>query len=218
MSESAEAVFRDANALLNAMRAGWGPYTHIQPCGPGNFQVQTRWRNRRTGEDRDSMPQPKPTAMERLQALFANPPPGARILDSNPDMEPHADWPIATALPPGPLPATFIIPAEELAALLADRERLERLDAFVRYGGVETSVGTSHAPEMHEEPEAATDPHGEWNSRQYVLGYNIETEHRGCYRFHVLAKGREWRETLDRGLAAWDKDRATWDGAEIEED
>lgn len=87
-----------------------------------------------------------------------------------------------------------------------DRRCLTRLDAFLRCGSVETSICTIHEGQMHEEPEAETDPHGQWNNRRYVMGFSIETEHRGCHRFHVLAKGRDWRDTLDRGLAAWEKD------------
>lgn len=111
---------------------------------------------------------------------------------------------------PGPLPGTYVIAAEDLAALLADHHRLDRVAAFLRSGGVDTSISTVHDGSMHEEPEAQNDPHGQWNSRRWSMGFSIETEHDGCYRWVSLATGRDFRDTVDRGLANWDEHGIDW--------
>lgn len=113
---------------------------------------------------------------------------------------------------PGPLPATFIVPAEELDALLRDSERLDRLAEFLSVGSVETSLATIHDGDLPNQPEAQSlgDDADRWSTRRWVIGYSIETEHRGCYRFETLATGRDFRATVDAGLAAWVAETARW--------
>lgn len=106
---------------------------------------------------------------------------------------------------PGPLPGTFLVPAAELDALLAKERQMERLLAFLGQTSVETSFSRGHSS-VYPVP----DP--------WIVGYSIETEHDGCYRFERLAEGPDRDDVLARGLDAWDKTLLGWQGAEIEED
>lgn len=111
----------------------------------------------------------------------------------------------AFPLPAGPLPGTFVILAAELEALLAIQRRYERLVAFLGAKTVETSLSRGHSSEFP-------------NPDPWIMGYSIETEHDGCYRFQVLAEGPDRDDAIDRGLDAWDRDVAEWCAADVDED
>ena len=101
---------------------------------------------------------------------------------------------------PAALPTTTL-PTDELTGLLVASDRLTRLVEFLGVTYLETSFCRRHNS-------TGPDP--------WVMGYSIETEHRGCYRFVELASGPEWEETLDAGLAAWDEECAAYREQEAE--
>ena len=71
------------------------------------------------------------------------------------------------------------------AAISSDTERLNWLERFLQIGG--SSVCTSPTWQAHEDrPDDTEDTR--WN-HPFAIGYQVEVEHRGCYRWEELANG-----------------------------
>lgn len=88
---------------------------------------------------------------------------------------------------------------EQIAALRADRERLDWLQRFLQLGG--SSVFTTCTGQAQEPRDDDTDD-TRWN-HPFCIGHNVEVEHRGCYRWEELSNGsRSIRAAIDAARSA----------------
>ena len=98
----------------------------------------------------------------------------------------------------------------ELEQLRKDKERLDWLERFLQLGG--SSVFTSPTCQAHEERPDDTEE-TTWN-HPFAIGYQVELEHRGCYRWEELANGAKGiRPAID---AARKKHEWIWANGEYE--
>lgn len=92
----------------------------------------------------------------------------------------------------------------ELLGLREDSRRLDWLQRFLQLGG--SSVSASWEPEK--KTRADDTPETEWNF-PFSIGYQVEVEHRGCYRWQELANGAKGiRPAIDAAIIANDTLRA----------
>ncbi len=86
----------------------------------------------------------------------------------------------------------------EIEQLKKDKERLDWLERFLQLGG--SSVFTSPACHAHQERPDDTEE-TTWN-HPFAIGYQVEAEHRGCYRWEELANGAKGiRPAIDAARA-----------------
>ena len=82
--------------------------------------------------------------------------------------------------------------------LRKDKERLDWLERFLQLGG--SSVFTSPTCQAHEERPDDTEE-TTWN-HPFAIGYKVELEHRGCYRWEELSNGAKGiRPAIDAARA-----------------
>jgi hypothetical protein len=73
----------------------------------------------------------------------------------------------------------------EIEQLRKDKDLLDWLERFLQLGGA--SVFTSVTARAHEDRTDDTEA-TRWN-HPFSIGYEVEVEHRGCYRWEELANG-----------------------------
>ncbi len=84
------------------------------------------------------------------------------------------------------------------AGVEADKKRLDWLERFLQMGG--TSVSTTCTGQAHETRPDDTEE-SEWN-HPFSIGYQVETEHRGCYRWEETSNGcKHIRGAIDAAMA-----------------
>ncbi len=108
-----------------------------------------------------------------------------------------------TPLAPPTLPTATLL-TDELNALVADSHRFQQLASFLQFGGA--SISTEVDNDGPREGDGIEED-DRWN-HAYVIGYEFEREHRGCYGFKVLGQHRTWRRAVDIAMDAWEKECA----------
>lgn len=107
-----------------------------------------------------------------------------------------------------------------IEGLLRRVEELERDSALLDWLEAFLQTGSQHALSTRHQSEVPpyTGDDKTWLANPFSVGYEVETEHRGCYRWEELAKGeKHLREALHTARAAWEVERAWWASAEDQE-